>query len=102
MVFRNRLSRNRSEEHTSELQSRLHLVCRLLLEKKQSHGKCANRRATHPVHGNFVNRGFRSVNQKVQQGGKNSGKKSDQRASFFLLTRQTRDSPLFPYAALFR
>src|SRR2546429_5742908 len=27
-------SRIRSEEHTSELQSRLHLVCRLLLEKK--------------------------------------------------------------------
>src|SRR2546422_5250445 len=28
----------RSEEHTSELQSRLHLVCRLLLEKKKIHG----------------------------------------------------------------
>src|SRR2546429_6935631 len=28
--------RLRSEEHTSELQSRLHLVCRLLLEKKNS------------------------------------------------------------------
>src|SRR2546422_2447916 len=28
--------RLRSEEHTSELQSRLHLVCRLLLEKKKS------------------------------------------------------------------
>src|SRR2546429_4975072 len=27
---------NRSEEHTSELQSRLHLVCRLLLEKKKN------------------------------------------------------------------
>src|SRR2546422_6350784 len=27
--------RVRSEEHTSELQSRLHLVCRLLLEKKK-------------------------------------------------------------------
>src|SRR2546422_8320296 len=27
--------RNRSEEHTSELQSRLHLVCRLLLEKNK-------------------------------------------------------------------
>src|SRR3989449_8484117 len=27
--------RARSEEHTSELQSRLHLVCRLLLEKKK-------------------------------------------------------------------
>src|SRR2546429_140737 len=31
----------RSEEHTSELQSRLHLVCRLLLEKKKN---------THPRH----------------------------------------------------
>src|SRR2546422_4054162 len=28
--------RLRSEEHTSELQSRLHLVCRLLLEKKKT------------------------------------------------------------------
>src|SRR2546422_7507613 len=28
--------RHRSEEHTSELQSRLHLVCRLLLEKKKT------------------------------------------------------------------
>src|SRR2546422_4552141 len=31
--FRN--MQGRSEEHTSELQSRLHLVCRLLLEKKK-------------------------------------------------------------------
>src|SRR2546429_3964335 len=31
-----RNSSGRSEEHTSELQSRLHLVCRLLLEKKKS------------------------------------------------------------------
>src|SRR2546422_6198051 len=29
----------RSEEHTSELQSRLHLVCRLLLEKKKTRDK---------------------------------------------------------------
>src|SRR2546422_8632025 len=29
------LTMDRSEEHTSELQSRLHLVCRLLLEKKK-------------------------------------------------------------------
>src|SRR2546422_4945940 len=29
-------ARLRSEEHTSELQSRLHLVCRLLLEKKKT------------------------------------------------------------------
>src|SRR5471030_3466660 len=32
---RNRPSRRRSEEHTSELQSLRHLVCRLLLEKKK-------------------------------------------------------------------
>src|SRR2546422_8508264 len=31
----------RSEEHTSELQSRLHLVCRLLLEKKKKKNKKA-------------------------------------------------------------
>src|SRR5687768_18053766 len=34
-----RPSRGRSEEHTSELQSRLHLVCRLLLEKKKKKKK---------------------------------------------------------------
>src|SRR2546422_11513128 len=34
-LVQNRLGIDRSEEHTSELQSRLHLVCRLLLEKKK-------------------------------------------------------------------
>src|SRR5687768_18298877 len=33
------IHRGRSEEHTSELQSRLHLVCRLLLEKKKKKKK---------------------------------------------------------------
>src|SRR2546429_7176334 len=33
---RHALCAKRSEEHTSELQSRLHLVCRLLLEKKKN------------------------------------------------------------------
>src|SRR5690625_6747452 len=32
----NDIEKNRSEEHTSELQSRGHLVCRLLLEKKKT------------------------------------------------------------------
>src|SRR2546422_4901938 len=32
---------HRSEEHTSELQSRLHLVCRLLLEKKKKYQRYA-------------------------------------------------------------
>src|SRR2546422_7645913 len=34
--------RRRSEEHTSELQSRLHLVCRLLLEKKKKTATAAS------------------------------------------------------------
>src|SRR2546422_2877980 len=37
----------RSEEHTSELQSRLHLVCRLLLEKKKTHIDRVKTRANH-------------------------------------------------------
>src|SRR2546421_5886948 len=44
---------NRSEEHTSELQSRSDLVCRLLLEKKkknpESPGTAVDRRTVHRV-----------------------------------------------------
>src|SRR2546429_3722896 len=36
---------SRSEEHTSELQSRLHIVCRLLLEKKNSHDRSSQNSA---------------------------------------------------------
>src|SRR2546422_6988641 len=39
----------RSEEHTSELQSRLHLVCRLLLEKKKKTTKLQTRCCTAPA-----------------------------------------------------
>src|SRR2546422_8371614 len=39
----------RSEEHTSELQSRLHLVCRLLLEKKKKIRHSKQRPAPHDV-----------------------------------------------------
>src|SRR5256884_5644593 len=35
VVIESGRDKKRSEEHTSELQSRLHLVCRLLLEKKK-------------------------------------------------------------------
>src|SRR5439155_9659693 len=38
-----RIHRERSEEHTSELQSRGHLVCRLVLEKRQSRTSSAQR-----------------------------------------------------------
>src|SRR5690348_18200174 len=40
------LGENRSEEHTSELQSPVHLVCRLLLEKK-------NKTTPHTAHSNI-------------------------------------------------
>src|SRR5260370_39806384 len=39
---RSRTSSSRSEEHTSELQSHLNVVCRLLLEKKNEFAKCYN------------------------------------------------------------
>src|SRR2546429_6943108 len=41
--------RPRSEEHTSELQSRLHLVCRLLLEKKKKQQIKVPRRLRQPL-----------------------------------------------------
>src|SRR5256885_2869473 len=40
---------DRSEEHTSELQSPCNLVCRLLLEKKKNHRKLRKHRATRTV-----------------------------------------------------
>src|SRR5438046_8595961 len=46
--FRPRLSSERSEEHTSELQSLTNLVCRLLLEKKKQY---------HNVHMNILSAG---------------------------------------------
>src|SRR2546429_1355556 len=45
----------RSEEHTSELQSRLHLVCRLLLEKKN--GALFSAGAAHFAHADGENCG---------------------------------------------
>src|SRR2546430_8942038 len=42
------LEQDRSEEHTSELQSQSNLVCRLLLEKKNT------QHATHDLHGNYI------------------------------------------------
>src|SRR2546422_2171368 len=45
-----RLHHARSEEHTSELQSRLHLVCRLLLEKKNKSYTERNELAVQPIH----------------------------------------------------
>src|SRR5947199_3591866 len=53
---------NRSEEHTSELQSLRHLVCRLLLEKK----KKDQRQESTPVHGRSDDRDTRSVSPALE------------------------------------
>src|SRR2546422_6021188 len=42
-------SSRRSEEHTSELQSRLHLVCRLLLEKKKNNHQSERTLHSYPL-----------------------------------------------------
>src|SRR5436305_9320310 len=44
----------RSEEHTSELQSRPHLVCRLLLEKKKTDHTTNKNKYTNVVAGSFA------------------------------------------------
>src|SRR5260370_26921336 len=43
----------RSEEHTSELQTHLNLVCRLLLETKKSANLTVNPAGTNPFSGNY-------------------------------------------------
>src|SRR5438309_5034978 len=44
---RERSRSRRSEEHTSELQSQFHLVCRLLLEKKNHSAPCPHLQPSH-------------------------------------------------------
>src|SRR5205809_4935422 len=51
----------RSEEHTSELQSRLHLVCRLLLEKKNNRHYVAVRFAACTFGGSWCGRPLLSL-----------------------------------------
>src|SRR3712207_5770472 len=68
-------SYNRSEEHTSELQSRQYLVCRLLLEKKQHPTRCSLTSGWHT----------RVTEPRV-----------------YLMIRRPPRSTLFPYTTLFR
>src|SRR6266571_41123 len=79
-------SRRRSEEHTSELQSHVNLVCRLLLEKKKrfEHGEAA-----------IIDR-FRLLFFGFEFG------EIAFRDYFFLMTGRPRGATLFPYTTLFR
>src|SRR2546422_4505256 len=53
-VVRERYGVERSEEHTSELQSRLHLVCRLLLEKKKKQNTSAHHTSERQIRHNHI------------------------------------------------
>src|SRR6266581_3335863 len=74
----------RSEEHTSELQSPVHLVCRLLLEKNKDEGETI----------------FQEDDQ--LDGAGRIDHPAQERVIFFLRIRRPPRSTLFPYTTLFR
>src|SRR6266480_2261183 len=84
--------RGRSEEHTSELQSHVNIVCRLLLEKKND-APLLDPGPTGPGPPGLAapRRGQRG------RGGGRSGHRL-----FFLMIRRPPRSTLFPYTTLFR
>src|ERR1039457_5270449 len=92
---RKRFRSNRSEEHTSELQSPCNLVCRLLLEKKQF----TTRRSS-----------TRNVAHQYERDARLDALflDADRQYScayfelFFLMIRRPPRSTLFPYTTLFR
>src|SRR6266536_3205987 len=102
-----RISPLRSEEHTSELQSRVDLVCRLLLEKKNGVGSDPGRphqqgtvlvdgRADHRRAGLLVDREALARDHRLVD---LAGAFLD---FFFLMIRRPPTSTLFPYTTLFR
>src|SRR6266487_3062337 len=88
---------DRSEEHTSELQSPVHLVCRLLLEKKKKQPgehwqeQCQDHQAIDGV-----------LEDADNCGGEKCGKQVELQPVFFLMIRRPPRSTLFPYTTLFR
>src|SRR6266536_2866632 len=92
----------RSEEHTSELQSRVDLVCRLLLEKKKTKASTPGRRRDQSVPSRI-----RGMPTKERGPARDTSREPPQsaRASiffFFLMIRRPPRSTLFPYTTLFR
>src|SRR5215213_474952 len=100
------LERQRSEEHTSELQSLTNLVCRLLLEKKKKDGVlCAEvlRSANLSTSGAGYQRVWLlRVVPRHRQRRSTSGYLPSASCFFFLIIRQPPRSTLFPYTTLFR
>src|SRR6266487_472688 len=91
----------RSEEHTSELQSPVHLVCRLLLEKKNNNDH-AHTRPNVPVCQRVVGPGEERLDP-LHLGQAIRAHQADAVSSlFFLMIRRPPRSTLFPYTTLFR
>src|ERR1039458_4202422 len=86
------IEHGRSEEHTSELQSLRHLVCRLLLEKKTAP---ADGRGNGELNMTFVCAADSSSDVETSVW-------SFAVISFFLMIRRPPRSTLFPYTTLFR
>src|SRR3954449_12394194 len=95
----------RSEEHTSELQSHSHLVCRLLLEKKNYHKHVS------PPTRTWTSRECRrarshtaapSAPAAASDGGHVAYGFTHRGGFFFLMIRRPPRSTLFPYTTLFR
>src|SRR5215510_5260353 len=88
----------RSEEHTSELQSRGHLVCRLLLEKKKH---VAQRHS----HADLGKSNADVVAPQAEESRCCQNQREDPESTrnvFFLMIRRPPRSTLFPYTTLFR
>src|SRR5476649_1588677 len=96
--------RNRSEEHTSELQSHSDLVCRLLLEKKkQTHGVPDRQQHESKEHGRVSRiRVWRPQELRYEYIKIAKESRGAIRLFFFLMIRRPPRSTLFPYTTLFR
>src|ERR1039458_5522990 len=97
----------RSEEHTSELQSLRHLVCRLLLEKKKNRRAIelqiagypvSERRHLHVARASDVTRTYEGAKKRTRR----ASARKKMSIFFFLMIRRPPRSTLFPYTTLFR
>src|SRR6266571_3949658 len=96
----------RSEEHTSELQSHVNLVCRLLLEKKNKKERRGHTRHSRPTTSAPTHSCDSSTKTPDEDFSRAIRPKSRRNCSedpfFFLMIRRPPRSTLFPYTTLFR
>src|SRR5260363_111006 len=89
----------RSEEHTSELQSPDHLVCRLLLEKKNNNSRSTG---LWQRYNRIMCRSSPSCSPVLMCTSRIAKSRIESILFFFLIIRRPPRSTLFPYTTLFR